>query len=116
MPISSHQLTDTCTRALQHVHLYILTCIFLQTKAHPPVRVEDRKSQIVNNTVGVVVAVGEDVDSRAEAWQAEIKVGAHCALDPHAVADVAKAVVAVEHSPASTALALLVTIPKAFIA
>lgn len=48
----------------------------------------------------MVVAVGQQLHADGEALQAQVKVRAHCALDPHHVADVLLAVVAVVQVPA----------------
>ena len=68
--------------------------------AHPPIWVKNGKGKIVHHSVGMVISVRPDLHAHAEAGQAQIEVGADCALDANAVCDVALAVVAVKHRPA----------------
>ena len=77
---------------------------YVLAQAHPPVRMEHWKGQVVDDPVGMIAAVGVKIDPDAETGQAEVKICADGALDAHAVADVTLAVVAVEHGPAQRQL------------
>lgn len=72
--------------------------------AHPPVRMEEGKGQVVHHPVGMDLLVGMNLNPHAEALQAQIKVWADSAFDAHCVANVLLAVVTMIQSPALTDL------------
>ena len=68
--------------------------------AHPPLWVVDWEAEVVDHSVVMAILVRVDLCAHRKTLQAQVKVGAHCALDPRDVRDVLVTVVAMIERPA----------------